>query len=243
MGRAAPIRVASSDIGPHPEILGLNPSFRAAVPILKLELDVSWRPGKPMRALADLEDRLAELSPSLRRHQCRAEHRYLLLRGRDADQGGGAEPYEAGLALSHLFEHVLIDSVAFLTDEARVSGVTGAHRRSTRRFDVFVECSDPKVGPVVVALAMEWVGALVASRTPEGGGRTALEVARELYHRRPKAFGLAELSKFLGREPQHLTEALVWMRRRGLILEDGAASTSHTTAIRYHFPNSDRAAP
>ena len=151
MGREALIRIQGARLGSHPEALALNASFRRDTPILKLAVEVEWKPKEPAAALAALEARLVEFCPSLRDHQCRGEESYRILRstgdgGRTAPDDSTAqqaEPIEAALALAHLFEHVMIDTIAFITDAPIISGATAALKGSRKRFDIFVERLEP----------------------------------------------------------------------------------------------------
>ena len=64
------------------------------------------------------------------------------------------QPLDARLALAHLIEHAVIDFESAITRATRISGVTGARRSPPGRFDLMVECPDPAVGRLCLALAV-----------------------------------------------------------------------------------------
>lgn len=108
------------------------------------------------------------------------------------------EPLEASLALAHLLKHVMIDGPAFITSAPLVSVITGAHKDSTRRFDIFVECTDPSLAPLVVWLAASWLPAALDGTPLDGAGRPALDLVRVLYQKRPEPLPVEDLAAQLG---------------------------------------------
>lgn len=219
MGRESLIQIQDSDLGSHPEALALNDSFRSDVPILKLSVEIDWEPEDSRGALSALEARLVKFCPSLREHQCRGEAQYHILRsinGEGRQVESPETPTEAALALAHLFEHVLIDTIAFITDAATVSGATGALKGSRNRFDLFLEAPDALAARFTVGLARSWVSDLVAGQSLNGEGRMTLELARYLYNTRPDAVEASGVARGLGRDRSAVREGLGWLERRGL---------------------------
>ena len=114
MERAPLIHIREAELGLCPEVVALNAAFRKDLPILKLRVEIDWDPKAPGAALSALEAALLEVCPSLRDHQCRGDRTYRVLRSTDEA--------EAPLALAHLFEHVVIDAISFITNEPMISG-------------------------------------------------------------------------------------------------------------------------
>ena len=222
MGGEVRILIAGSEVGPHPEVLPLNSGFQSDIPLLKLQVDIDWNPPHPVRALASLEERLEELCPGLRQHQCRGHLRYHILRSGEQVEGG-QEPIEASLALAHLLEHVMIDTLASITSAPLLSGITGAHRDSARRFDIFVECPDPSLAPLVVRLAVSWISASLDGTSLDGGGRLTLELLHFLYERRSEGVAMEEIARHLRREPAEVRRALLWLERNGFVCKGPSA--------------------
>ena len=213
------IHIKDADLGFHPEAHALNASFRRDVPILKLSVEVNWEPGESLAALAALEARLVKLCPSLREHQCRGQEEYHVLRstdGRGRQRKESKTTIETALALAHLYEHVMIDTIAFITDEPIVSGATAALKGSLTRFDIFVESPDAVAARLTVGLATKWMSALVAGESPDGEGPTTLALIRYLYRAQPKVVGVDEIAREIGLVSSTVGEGLDWLERNGL---------------------------
>lgn len=222
MGGEVRILITGSEIGSYPKVLPLNSKFRSGVPLLKLQVEIDWKPRSPALALSALEQRLMELCPSLRHHECRGHRPYHILCS-DEQKAAGHEPLEVSLALAHLLEHVLIDALAFITSAPLVSGITGAHKDSTRRFDIFVECSDPSLAPLVVWLAVSWLSASLDGTPLDGAGRPALDVVRVLYQKRPEPLPVEDLAAQLGRDPGAVHATLLWLEQHTFVRRESGA--------------------
>ena len=236
MGGEHRIRIVGSEVGAHTHVLDLNSSFRPDVPLLKLQVDIDWTPRSPSRALSRLEDRLVELCPGLRDHECRGHFRYHILQsGEHAD--GEAEPIEAALALAHLLEHVLIDTLAYITSATRLSGITGAHRTSRRRFDIFVECPDPMVTTLVTRLALSWIAGSLGATSLNGRGRVSLELVRLLYLDRSRGVLLEDMTDHLGRPTREVRGALRWLEKEGFARKVSSRAKKGRERYRLHRLN------
>lgn len=213
------ICVQNADLGSHPEALALNTSFRRDTPILKLCVEINWEPTEPAVAVASLEARLVKLCPSLREHECRGQEEYHILSSGDERGPRFAESrrtVEAPLALAHLYEHVMIDTIAFITAVPLVSGATGALKDARNRFDIFVESPDAVAARLTVGLATSWFGALVTGRSLNGEGRVALDLARHFYRNQSGALEVGGIARALGRESREVGEGLSCLERNGL---------------------------
>lgn len=211
---AASIRVLATDFGFYPEILPLHSRIRPDSPLVKVSLDIDWTSPDFRDVLAAMQRHLLEVSPSFLQHRCGGPEGYHIHGMLDDDAPARAESeIEAGLALAHLIEHIMIDAVAYVASETRVSGVTGAHRDCTRRFDVFVECPDRAIGSVAVTLALCWADLLARGESPDGQGRIALALARHLYLTRPAAINLVDAARSVPGSVSQLREAFDWLER------------------------------
>jgi hypothetical protein len=228
------IRIRQADFGPRPAARALNASFRPDAPILKLSVEIDWDPRDSRGAVADVEARLVTLCPSLREHECRGQEEYHILRSTDGRGrlDGTATPIEAALALAHLYEHVMIDTVAFVTDEPVVSGATAALEGSRNRFDIFVEAPDEVAAQLAAGLATNWVSAVAVGESLNGDGWAALELARFLYRSHPDATETEQIARELAWEPCAVREVLDWLERSGLVRRIGY--TMNFSGLRYY---------
>ncbi len=220
MARDELIRIRHADLGSHPEAHLLNAAFRPGALVLKLCVEIDWEPTESPAAVGAIESNLVTLCPSLREHECRGREEYHILRstnGRGLQLEESETPFEAALALAHLYEHVMIDTLAFITDERVVSGATGALKGSRTRFDIFVESPDAVAARLAVGLATRWMTVLAAGESPNGaGGRATLELIRHLYRAQPEIIGVDEISRELGLSPAKVHEGLLWLESSGL---------------------------
>ena len=209
----SPIRVLSSDLGSFPNVLSLNPAFRPEVSRLRLTLEIDCQLADAGSTLLELEDGLMNACPRLRLHQCRGPHGYRLFESQADDLA--APPIEVNLALANLIEHVMIDTVAFVTEAESVSGVTGAHTNSRSRFDVFVECPDESVAALAGYVGITWIASLLRGASANGVARSALGLARYLYQERPRAVDTRRAARELNREPSEIEQAFGWLTASG----------------------------
>lgn len=222
------IEVLGSDFGVYPAIAGLNPMLDAEATVLKLTVQVDWHPGDAAERLREVEHRLTAAAPSLGRHQCRGPHQYRLFQpgqeGATGSLGGTAEdsPFEPGLALAHLLEHVIIDAVAYVTEAPRVSGLTGERGDVRLTFDVFVECPDRVVADAVLRLSRRWVEGVLGGEVLNGGMGRTLELARRLYQSRPAALDARAASLALGQTLPDTEAALLALVQAGFAREEVA---------------------
>jgi hypothetical protein len=190
MAGAPRIRVLTTRHGLFPSIESLNPSIKPGRWTIRLELEIEWEPADPVRSLALLEEGLLDVCPSLRAHRCggpAAYHVRSFAKGAPRAPDDPA-PVEPALALAHLIEHVMIDTVAYVTAASTVSGVTGARHESRTRFDVFVECRDPAVGALAWHLGVAWTSSLLRGDAVDRRETRILDVARSIYRSGARAF-------------------------------------------------------
>lgn len=214
------IRILDFRFGAWPEVAPLNPALIPGSALLKLTLDLDWTDPDAAAVLGRVEDALARVSPTFRRHQCRGPHVYRVfsrVRGEGPPHDGGKPP-EPSLALAHILEHAILDTVAFVTGAERVSGVTGAHRDAEHVYDVFVECSDTATASLAVQTALMWVADILEGREPEPRSRLALELARYLWRRRTMV-ALESVASELGLGACEVAAAAEALGERGFAVE------------------------
>ncbi len=218
MGSEVLIRIRDAAHGAHSEVRSLNPAFRSDVPVIKLGVDIDWEPPEPAAAVAALEAQLVEFCPSLQQHQCRGAAEYLILRSipeSEQQPEHGETSIEPALALAHLFEHLMIDTMAFITDASTISGATAALKDTRTRFDIFVESPDAIAARLTVGVARSWISTLVVGESINDEGRLILELARRLY-RALDGVEVGLVARRLGREPGEVRDGFQWLERLGL---------------------------
>ena len=237
------IRILGAAVGRFPQVLSLNPAFRPELNRLKLTLDIDSRLADPQTTLLDVEEELLLVCPSLQWHQCRGPHEYRLFESQAAARA--APPIEANLALAHLIEHVMIDTIAFVTDAESVSGITGAHTNSDYRFDIFVECPDESVLALAGYVGITWIASLLRGEGVNEVSHAALALARFLYWHQPRAVSVRCAAQHLQSAPEEILRAFSWLRAIGWAHEvphtinfSGLSAFTHITS-----PNGWRGLP
>ena len=220
MKRRSRIRVAGQEVGLFPQSLVLNPRFRPEVQRIKLDVEVDWEPDDRKHGLGALEKSLVEISPNLRQHDCYGQSAYRILRGLEPGHDRSNREMaqlETPLAIAHLLEHLMIDTVATLTKEPLISGATGARWDSRHRFDIFVECPDVAVAPLAVRLAVSWMRAVMAGRNLDGAGPPTLELAHRIYARSGRGLNPTTWARRHRQDPGRVASALHWLEKNGFV--------------------------
>ena len=168
----APVEVAAS----------LNRRIARGRPLLRATLDILWDNPDPVPSLDRIEAALEAFSPSFQRHECRGPAGYHVFVIDRRPRHGGPQPSDGRLALAHLIEHAVIDFESTITHARRISGLTGALRDPPGRFDLMIECPDPAIGRLCLALAIRALTGAADARPPGRREQHILAAARLAYH-------------------------------------------------------------
>ena len=228
MTRTPEVQVVQIDYGPLALAASLNRAIARDSPLLKATLDVRWDEADAATQLHRIETALAAFSPSFREHQCRGSRVYrvfpkeeLALAGaggaRGAAEDARPQPFDAGLALAHLIEHAVIDFESAITRATRISGVTAARRSPAGRFDLLVECPDPAVGRLCLALAVLSLTGAADARPPGRSERDLLATARMAYRHPERVFTPPGVARAFAWPIEQADAALSSLRQLGYL--------------------------
>lgn len=217
--RSPEIQVTKLQHGIFEEARRLNPRFVPNRPLLVATLEIGWAPQHPRKAIASLEEKLLLFAPGLRHHQCRGPDGYVVFSssGRAPDSDEGDETYDPGLALAHLLEHLIIDSQCSVTGELTCSGVTGAHRSASSRYDVMVECRELPIGCCCLALVVGWFRSLLRGGSMGGAEKESLSALKWIHHHAPGVVFSTGLARFLGWSEERAERALATLHGTGYL--------------------------
>ena len=227
--RVPEISISEIQHGTFPQASRLNPRFTPARPLLLVTLKVRWAPKDPPRAFAALEKGLLAFSGTFRRHQCRGMGIYHVFSdaggnggsragsGESSAPSGKEEEFDAGLALAHLLEHAVIDFLSEVTGEASCSGITGAHRSVSHRYDVLVECREMEVGCCCLALALAWLQDLCRGQAMGSAEKEVLSVLRWIHRRAAPVVFASRVAGALGWSEDRVERALAALQETGYL--------------------------
>lgn len=144
-----------------PKIRMLNHRFRPDASHLIVTLDVEGYAPPATNDFPAMYRALADLFPTLSRHSCceEWENTPLFLQ---AHEGVSIKSVGEAADVAHLVEHVMVDLQCAISGMRLCSGITCGHRSPENRFDIFVECTDPRAGAFAAHLATFLVAMVLA---------------------------------------------------------------------------------
>jgi len=221
--------------GPHPEVEHLNDRFLPGSPKLKTTLDVLGHPASGEGISPAAVPLLVDLFPNLLRHRCCGGNDIHSTLFRRRSRSGCALPAtNHGTDLCHLLEHLAIELVAAMTPTRFCSGITCGHREPEHRFDLFLECGDPRVGALALRCAAHILQTvLTLGEAPVGASRYA-EAARYFLGRPRSVLNPGDLLADLQGDPTQLEEALRFLATAGF-LEEQRFAFDFSGTIRYRY--------
>jgi hypothetical protein len=166
-----------------PRIRMLNHRFRPDVNHLVVTLDVNGYAPPASNGFVKIYHALAELFPTLSRHSCCEEWENTPLFLHE-EPGVPIKSVGEVADVAHLVEHVIVDLQCAISGMRQCSGITCGHRSPENRFDLFVECLDPRVGAFAASFATSLV-AVMLTRSRLSPRRRNLAAAARLLLEEP----------------------------------------------------------
>jgi hypothetical protein len=146
-----------------PKIRMLNHKFREDSNHLIVTLDVEGFHPPATSDFLTIYHALAGLFPTLARHSCCEDWENTPLFIQSVD-GVSIKTVGEVADIAHLVEHVMVDLQCAISGMRLCSGITCGHREPENRFDLFIECIDPRVGAFTAQLATYLVATLFHKR-------------------------------------------------------------------------------
>lgn len=142
-----------------PQIRLLNHNFRPEQKHLVVTLDVEGYQPPDTNDFLTIYSGLSDLLPTLHKHSCceEWENTPLFL---NEEKGVAIKWVNEPADVAHLVEHVIVDMQCAVSGMRICSGITCGHKSPENRFDLFVECEDPKVGSFAAHFATYLVAAM-----------------------------------------------------------------------------------
>jgi hypothetical protein len=215
------IRLLEIHHGPHPEIEPLNERFTPGRLKLKVTLDVFGMPDYAEGVPPATVPLLMGAFPNLVRHRCcGANDLHTTLFRRKRRPGCALPSADAATDLCHLLEHLAIDLIVAIGPDPSCSGLTCAYRAPENRFDLFLECEDPRAAMAALRCAGHVLrGALEEGEIPAGASRYA-ETARYFLGRPRSVLSPGDVLVHLQGDPGALEAALKFLAVAGFLVEE-----------------------
>jgi len=159
--------------GEFPQVDHLNPKFIQGSTRLKATLEISTN-GLGKGELRNHIRELTQIFPRFIKHRCDNEHGL----STSFQPKPGLKQVDKATDVAHLIEHMVIDLQCSLSQMRSCSGITCAYWNPGNRYDLFVECADPKVGIFALRFAKEIVEGILAEDRVDFKYKKILQLAK-----------------------------------------------------------------
>ena len=205
-----------------PKIQMLNHSFRPDAKHLIVTMDVDGYDPPATNDFLSVYHALSDLFPTLSRHSCceEWENTPLFLQSLE---GVSIKSVGEAADIAHLIEHVMVDLQCAISGMRLCSGITCGHRKPENRFDIFVECADPRVGAFSARLATYLVSLLLIKPRLSMRYQDLIAAARIIGNDPSLENDLSTLSDQMQRCPEVSCWAVEGLKALGFIQTQGSA--------------------
>lgn len=162
--------------GDFPEIEKLYSGFSRGLNKIKVVVDVDENTDCSRDQFLELYRAMARLFPTVSRHSCCEDWESAPLYA-TSEKGVAVKRIGELADFPHLLEHLMVDVQCNIGQMQSCSGVTCGWKKPTSRFDLFVECSDPRIGIFAACFAANLMNNFMAGHPVEDDSHLLLEVA------------------------------------------------------------------
>lgn len=127
-----------------------------------------------------------------------------------------------------------MEMVAAVTGARRCSGLTCGYRTPPNRFDLFLECPDPRVGAVALSCAAQILHSLLTQGYAPAGSPRYAEAARYFLGRPRSVLNPGDVLADMQGDPVQLEDALKFLAVAGF-LEEQRFTFDFSGAILFRY--------
>jgi len=208
------MKIVSLSYGKFPAVSQLHRNFQPGVKRLRITLDLVDS-ADYKNNFSSIYNQLLTIMPTLAKHKC--------CENWSGKQGGSqiAPRLTSGIPIkkmgdmsdyAHLIEHVIIDLQCHIGDMKICSGITCGYQFPKYRFDLFVECSDKRIGVFAANLAVYLVQFLRENQTLPPNSLYLIDLAQYLTETRYTRVSSNSISQKLGWKEEIVSWALEKLR-------------------------------
>jgi hypothetical protein len=193
--------------GVYSEIESLYSRFRRGSRKIKVVVDVSERIDTSRESFLTLYRDCTRVFPSISRHSCCEGWEAAPLYTR-SEEGMSVKRIGELADYPHLLEHLMVDVQCSVGKMPSCSGITCGWKKPESRFDLFVECDDPRIGIFAACLGANLMNNFVAGNPSEDDFHLLLEVAEMIKTFPETKDEIAKLAQALNESVENINSAL-----------------------------------
>ena len=196
--------------GHFPEIEKLYSRFTSGSSKLKIVVDVDDEFENPRTSFLKTYRIVAKMLPSLAKHSCCDGWESAPLYT-TKEEGVSVKRIGEMADFPHLLEHLIVDLQCSLGKMNLCSGITCGWKKPENRFDLFVECDDPRIGIFATCFGVNLINNFVAGRNGEDDYGLILKIA-QLVERYPETrTEIIQLAESLSESEENISRAIEQM--------------------------------
>lgn len=200
--------------GQFPEVLKLYSRFQPGVAQIKMVIDIEPSGGFERAKFLKVFGELSEFFPTITQHSCCEEWQSLPLY-LEEESGVSVKRVGECADVAHLIEHVIVDMQVRIGGMSKCSGLTCGWKKPDNRFDLFIECTNARIGLFAAQYAVHLVSTILNKSGLSPRHRYVLELAEHLITDPGTRIDVDELAERLGWSRRNTMMALETLERFG----------------------------
>ena len=201
------IDIVAMYYGEFREIERLYSRFDRGLSKLKVVVDIDAGLDCSRERFLDLYRSMSGVFPSISRHSCCEgwESAPLYI---SSEKGVSVKRIGELADFPHLLEHLIVDVQCNVGKMASCSGITCGWKKPESRFDLFIECDDPRIGVFAACFAANLMNNYMAGYPVEDDCHVLLEVAGMVKTFPETKDEIAKLAAALGESVENISSAI-----------------------------------
>jgi hypothetical protein len=204
--------------GDFPEIERLYERFAEGRNKLKVVVDVTDQIPDRREKFVELYQFASRWFPTLREHSC-CEDLAATPLALTEEKDVSIRRVDEIADFPHLLEHLIVDLQCTLAGMGVCSGITCGWKNPEHRFDLFVECDDPRIGVFAACFGTHLINNFLAGRPGEDDYGLMLQVAGLVESFPETKEAIRRLAAALNESVENITRAVNMLAQFNFFLE------------------------
>lgn len=218
------MRLLAVSYGLFAKITKLYSGFQPGVGHLKVIVEIEPAGGFERGRFLTLYRQLTRFFPTLNKHSCCEEWETAPLFIKQ-EEGVSIKRVGETADIAHLMEHIIVDMQVNIAGMQRCSGLTCGWKHPENRFDLYVECTNARVGLFAAQFAVHLVSKILTTRKISEKNLLILELAKFLIEHPNASTDSGSLSRSLGWRKGYVDMALSRLYEFGFFYSSGEDET------------------